>query len=137
MIESARKSDLVGIFQGDPLMLEVFEKIKIKPKSICYAFDNVFLPMNGKFVNRILLKNKLLIVGMKAEYYKQKFEEILGANVVGTVSIKEYSEIERCMNEMCNYDYDVALVSAGVNANVICYEMKKRLNRVFLDMGHA
>lgn len=137
MIESAKESDMVGIFQGDPPMLEIFQKIGIKPKSICYAFDNVFLPMNGKFVNRILLKNKLFIVGQKSQFYKQKFKEILDINVVGTATIKDYTEIDKCMDEMCKYDYDVALVSAGVNANVICYEMSKKLNRVFLDMGHA
>lgn len=137
IVESAKNSDLVGVFQGDPPMLEIFEKININPKSICYAFDNVFLPMNAKFVNRILLKNRLFIVGMKSDFYKQKFKEILGVDVVGTATIKDYSEIEACMNTMCQYDYDVALVSAGVNANVICYEMSNKLNRVFLDMGHA
>lgn len=137
MIESARNADLVGVFQGDPPMLEIFEKIQIKPKSICYAFDNVFLPMNAYFVNNILLKNRLFIVGMNSSTYRQKFEEILGANVVGTATIQNYDEIEQCMDKMCQYDYDVALVSAGVNANVICYEMSKKLNRVFLDMGHA
>jgi len=93
IVESAKNSDLVGVFQGDPPMLEIFEKININPKSICYAFDNVFLPMNAKFVNRILLKNRLFIVGMKSDFYKQKFKEILGVDVVGTATIKDYSEI--------------------------------------------
>lgn len=137
MIESANGSNLVGVFKGDPPMLEAFKKANIKPKSICYAFDNVFLPMNARFVNRVLVKNRLLLVGMKSGYYKQKFQEILNANVVGTVTIKDYAEINSCMDKMCQFDYDVALISAGVNANIICYEMSKKFNRIFLDMGHA
>lgn len=35
------------------------------------------------------------------------------------------------------YDFDLALVSAGVNAKVICNEMRKRKNAVYLDIGHA
>jgi hypothetical protein len=138
MVESANNSNLVGIFKGDPPMIKVFQKAGIKPKSIAYAFDNVFLPMNARFVNRVLVKNKLFIVGMNSAFYKQKFNEILGVNnIVGTATIKDYSEIDKCMDEMSKIDYDVALVSAGVNANVICYEMSRKFNRVFLDMGHA
>ena len=137
MVEALGKSTLVGMFQGDPPMMKCLEKINVYPENICYAFDNVFLPMNAYFVNNILLKNKLLFVGRESNFYKKKFKEVLGVDAVGTVQINSYADIDKCMDEMCKYEYDVALVSAGVNANVICYEMTKKLNRVFLDMGHA
>jgi hypothetical protein len=137
LIEAIKCSDLVGVFHGDPPMMEAFDKIKLSPENICYAFDNIYLPMNADFVNNILLKNKLLLVGQKSDFYAQKFKEILNIDVVGTVKIGTYADIENCMDEMAKYEYDVALVSAGINAKIICYEMSKKFNSVYLDMGHA
>jgi hypothetical protein len=136
MIEAIKNSSMVGIFQGDPPTMEALEKINVAPDNICYAFDNVFLPMNADYVN-ILLKYKILLVGQKSQFYAQKFKEILNVDVVGTVGIDSYDDIDECMYQMAQYDYELALVSAGVNAKVICYEMSTRNNKVFLDMGHA
>lgn len=136
LIEAIKYSSLVGIFQGDPPTMKVFEKINIAPTNLSYAFDNVFLPMNAQFVN-MLLKPRILLVGRDSVMYAQKFKELLNVDTVANIKIQEYSEIETCMNEMEQYDYDLALVSAGVNAKIICYEMTKRKNAVYLDMGHA
>lgn len=137
LIEAVKHSNMIGIFQEDQPTLNIFQKLNIAPTVICNAFDNVYLPMNAYFVNNILLKNRLLLVGKDSTSYAKKFKEILNVDVVGTVSINGYEEVEKCMNEMAKYDYDVALVSAGVNAKIICYEMSTRFNRVYLDMGHA
>lgn len=136
IIAGINSADLVGVFKGDPVNETVFEKIGLKPKSICYAFDNIALPMNPDFV-QILIDARLFIVGKNAQSYANSFKEILDKDVVGIAGINDYSEIDKCMNEMCQYDYDIALVSAGANAKAICPEMAKRKNAIFLDMGHA
>jgi hypothetical protein len=117
--------------------MNCFKVINISPRNIFYAFDNVFLPMNATFVNHVILKNRIYLVGSKSKYYAQKFKEILGIDVVGVSTISDYSEINKVMHEMSEVEFDVALVSAGVNAKIICYEMSKKDNRVYLDMGHA
>jgi len=137
LIEAIKNSNLVGVFQGDPDTMAAFKAIDISPKNICYAFDNVFLPMNAMFVNNVILKNKIYLVGSKSSFYAEKFKEILGIDVVGYSTILSYADIDKVKNEMANKDYDVALVSAGVNAKIICYEMAQKENKVFLDMGHA
>lgn len=137
LIEAIKNSNLVGVFQGDPDTMNCFKVINISPRNIFYAFDNVFLPMNATFVNHVILKNRIYLVGSKSKYYAQKFKEILGIDVVGVSTISDYSEINKVMHEMSEVEFDVALVSAGVNAKIICYEMSKKDNRVYLDMGHA
>jgi len=137
LIDSLRNSNAVGWFEADQDMIDVFNKIGIEPKNSFYAFDNVGLPMSPEFVNSVLIKNKLLIVGQKSKFYADKLKEYLNKDVEGFISIKSYDEIDKCMKEMEQYDYDVALVSAGINANVICYEMSTKYNKVYLDMGHA
>lgn len=136
MIDGIKNSDLVGVFKSDPLHEEVFEKIGIQPKSICYAFCNVGLPMNPVFV-QMLFDVPILLVGKNAKYYEEQLKEHLQLNIVGTVGINDYSEIDKCMDEMCKYEYKLALVSAGANAKVICPEMAQQKNAVYLDMGHA
>jgi hypothetical protein len=136
MINGLKNANLVGVFKGDPPTEEVLKAIGIQPKSICYAFDNIALPMNPDFV-RILLDYPILLVGKDSKWYAEKFKEVLDVDVVGIVSISDYSEIDRCMEEMMKYDYKLALVSAGANAKAICPEMAQKKNAVFLDMGHA
>lgn len=135
LIEAYKDSDYVGVFKGDPPTEEIFKILDIQPKNLTYAFLNIGLPMNKDFVN-MLIKYPLLIVGKNSNTYKYHLEDKLNANVVGTVSIESYDDIDRCMNEMLQYDYKLALVSAGVNAKIICSEMKKRKTAVYLDMGH-
>lgn len=148
LIQAIKESDLVGLFKGDPPTEEVFKAIGIQPKNICYGFDNIALPMNKDFV-KLLIKYPILIVGggshcvidgirFDANFYAKKFKEFLNVDVVGTVSnIHQYSDIQVCMDEIMKYDFKLCLVSAGVNAKIICSEMKKRKSAVYLDMGHA
>lgn len=136
LIEAIKNSNLVGMFHGDPPTMQVFEKIGMFPKSINYAFENVFLPMNAKFVN-MLLNKKILLVGRDSAKYAKKFKEILNIDTVANIPINGYNQIGQTMKEMEKYDYDLALVSAGVNAKIICYEMSKKFSKMYLDMGHA
>ena len=88
---------------------------------------------SGQIANLILRNNMKYVIGIdfspeaikKAKEINKGHENLF---IVGNLYDRSI---------YTKYDYDVALVSAGVNANVICYEMSKRLNRVFLDMGHA
>ena len=136
LIEAMRNSTLVGVFIDDPVMMNAFEKINIAPPNISYAFSNVYMPRNPQFVNMIT-KEKVLLVGKDSARYAAKLKEIINLDVIGTIPISDYSEIEACMQQMEKYDFTLALVSAGVNAKIICYEMSKRKNSVYLDMGHA
>lgn len=136
LIEAIKYSSMIGIFQGDPPTMKVLEKINIAPTNINYAFDNVFLPMNAKFVN-MLLDKKIILIGRNSEKYSHKMKEILNIDTVANIPIEDYSQIDSCIQEVSKYDFNLALVSAGVNAKVICHEAAKRYNRCFLDMGHA
>lgn len=135
MIESIKYSSSVGIFKGDPVMEQVFQKIGLYPQSTFYSFDNLAMPMSYKFIN-LLIEFPPLLVGQHSPKYAEYFKEHLGIDVVGCVKINEYAEIETCMDKMSQYDYRWALVSAGANAKIITYEMKLRKPAVYLDMGH-
>lgn len=136
LIEAYNNSNLFGTFKGDPVIEKALEACKIQPKSICYAFDNLCLPMNSKFVN-MLLGRKLYIVGKDSLKYIEYLKDKIGANVVGYSLISDYSEIERVKKEMMQVEFEIALVCAGVNAKVICYEMSLLKPSLYIDFGHA
>lgn len=142
MIAAYKGSEAIGLFIGDKPTLEILNKIGIEPKQIFYAYDNVHLPMNRDFV-RMLCANKILIVGgglrenRTGEFYCNKMKEKLDIDVDFVNGIKSYVDIENCMNEIRQKDFDIALVCAGVNAKVICYELSREMNKVFMDFGHA
>ena len=148
LINAINNADLVGVFKGDPPTEEVFNAIQLQPKNICYAYDSVGLPMNKDFVQMLIDYPPLLIGGgthtnehglkTNAEFYANKFKEILDIDVPGFINnVNNINDIDSVMEDIMKYDFKLCCVSAGVGAKIICSEMAKKKNAVFLDMGHA
>jgi len=136
MIESITKADMVGVFADDDFTNQVFKALGIRPRSICYAFENVYLPMFKPFVD-LIRRYPPLLVGRPAEQFARYLYEKLGVVVPGTVSIDGYEEIDSCIEAMARIGYEWSLVSAGVNATVICTTMAEQWGKVAIDFGHA
>ena len=136
MIESITKADMVGVFADDDFTNQVLKALGIRPRSICYAFENVFLPMFKPFVD-LIRRYPPLLVGRPAEQFARYLYEKLGVVVPGTVSIDGYEEIDSCIEAMARIGHEWSLVSAGVNATVICTTMAEQWGKVAIDFGHA
>lgn len=136
MVDSITKADMVGVFADDDFTLQVFNALNIQPRSICYAFENIYLPMFKPFVN-LIRRYPPLLVGRPAEQFARYLYETLGVVVPGTVPIDGYEEIELCIEAMSGISHDWSLVSAGCNATVICTAMAEQWGKVAIDFGHA
>jgi hypothetical protein len=85
---------------------------------------------------QILTGRRVLIVGNLAG----PLSDVLrghGVDVVDVVSpVNGASDIDRVMGEIAQRDFDIALVSAGVSAVILCRRIASELGRVALDFGH-
>lgn len=136
MIASITKADMVGVFADDDFTCRVFKALVIRPRSICYAFENVYLPMFKPFVE-LIRRFPPLLVGRPAEQFARFLYEKLGVVVPGTVSIDGYEEVDSCIEAMARIGHEWSLVSAGCNATVICTTMAEQWGKVAIDFGHA
>ncbi len=136
MIESIAKADMVGVFADDDFTRRVFKVLGIQPRSICYAFENIYLPMFKPFVD-LIRRYPPLLVGRPAEQFARFLYEKLGVVVPGTVSINGYEELDSCIEAMARIGHEWSLVSAGCNATVICTTMAEQWGKVAIDFGHA
>jgi hypothetical protein len=60
-----------------------------------------------------------------------------GVEVVDYVSpVNGAKDVDRVMGEISQRDFDIALVSAGVSAVILCRRIASELGRVGLDFGH-
>lgn len=135
MVEAIRNADIVGIFDGDEWTNQVFDALGVFPKNISYAFCNLGMPMHKPFV-KLIKDYPPLLVGKSSEIVAKLLYDKIDVYVPGFVSIKGYSEIDKCIETMLNIPHQWSLVSAGANADIICYEMAKH-GKVSFDFGHS
>jgi tetratricopeptide (TPR) repeat protein len=84
-----------------------------------------------------LLKNyKVLLIGNRMAEGLEYFRKLGYKNVVGTIPVKGIDSVPSVIEQAGQFDYDVALVSAGIPANLICVNLGKN-NKIAIDFGHA
>jgi len=136
MAEAVKNADIVGVFAGDDLTQRAFSALQIQPKVICQAFENVRMPMHKPFVE--LIRNyPPLLVGNPAERFAALLNERLGITVPGIVEIRDYIELDTCIQQMAAIPHRWSLVSAGCNAVIIASTMKSQYGKISIDFGHA
>ncbi len=140
--EAIVTADMTGIFLNDCWTFAAINGANIPiPKNIFYAFSNLHWVSRKRFVDEILRKKKLLLIGsimnQWSKILKEKVPEaqitVFGGNSLiqneaQCTAITEYAQ--------SNKNYDVALVSMGVWAGPICSAIKKA-GKIGIDYGHA
>ncbi|MBW7474516.1 succinyl-CoA synthetase [Paenibacillus oenotherae] len=85
---------------------------------------------------RLLAGRKLLLIGNAAPPLAVLLQE-RGYTVSGIISpVNGFPDIERVMSEVRDAVFDLALVSAGIPAVVICWRIAAERGKVALDFGH-
>ncbi|MCT8140003.1 hypothetical protein H1D32_21315 [Anaerobacillus sp. CMMVII] len=87
-------------------------------------------------LHEIFSNYKVLLIGNKMEQGKTFFEKLGYESIVGTIPVNGMKAVPDVVKRTKEYDYDVALVSAGIPANLICGMLAKE-NKVAIDFGHA
>jgi hypothetical protein len=136
MVEALSQADLIGVFTENSLTQRIFEIYNICPKSICYAFDNLYLPMHKPFVD-LIREYPPLLVGRSARQFAAFLYQKLGIKVPGTVCIENSFELFNCISKMARIPHQWSLVSAGCNAVVIAPTLAASFGKVAIDFGHA
>lgn len=135
MLEAVKKATVVGLFDGEWLITEIFKYINYTPINKVQAFTNLGLPMNIDFVN-LLRKYPPLLVGRDAPIYKEYLEDQLKVLFPPTVGLQDVRELDICIENMLKIPHKWSLVSAGACAVVVCSEMAYKYNKVSFDAGH-
>ncbi len=143
--QAVKNADCLGIFAGDKWTYDAMKKAgcEANDRPEFYAFGNIHLVTRKNFVDEVLKKRRLALVGNSMERWdkeilKQKIPNAqsivsLGKNLIYTK--EDYDNIVRFLKD--NKDkYDVALISMGVWAEALVDEVKK-LGKVGIDFGHA
>lgn len=151
MVEAIKEADIVGILpQNDktirahpnhkrPLTDKIFDHFGLQPKAVCSAVVNremiyykPFWEMLTEQGSRVILVSRWA-GGMKQRLIRPPYN----LNVPFTLPFERYEMMTETIEkiESRQDEFDIALVSCGVNAVVLAHEIAKRTGKVALDFG--
>ncbi|MCR8632482.1 GT-D fold domain-containing glycosyltransferase [Paenibacillus radicis (ex Xue et al. 2023)] len=93
-----------------------------------------------KFHQMLRGKNILIVCGYAKEVKKSlnaNLKADLNFNIVGTVMVNAFEDLPRAMEEIAEYEFDLALLAAGTNAIILAGYIKENLGKVAFDLGHG
>ncbi|WP_234117234.1 GT-D fold domain-containing protein [Clostridium hydrogenum] len=137
---SFRNANLVGMTNHTPkdnkLLKDIMNYYKLSFPVVCNAWINEEMRKSEDFFD-ILRTRKVVIVGRRAKEAAEKFRG-LGVNVVSNIGHEGFDQIPMTMKAISDMpDFDIALISAGVPATIMCPEVAKMTGKVAIDFGSA
>lgn len=149
MVRSIKKANIVGILvPGDtrtvahprvkrPLTNKIFRYYKLKPRNTCDAVVNRFLAGRKEFWE-VLRGRRVLIITREARKLKKILQkDPYRMDIAGTIVFSDYKQMGRALKqaeEMKN-QFDIALISCGVNSVVLAPEIARLTGKVAIDFG--
>ncbi len=148
-IQALRKVDVVGYnlllwydMESGQLTEKVFDHYDIWPKYIFEAHIRrvIMFSQQEKF-HQMLQNRKILIVCSYADEVKKalisKLQNKLHFEIVATVKIEEFEDLERSKEEIKQYNFDLCLLAAGINAVILAPFISSNLGKVAFDLGQG
>lgn len=151
MVEALKKADLIGIpfWENDPIMADqivkrplteaVFKHFNIMPTKICHTFVNRVLTQKKEFWS-LLKGRRILLIGSWAGQVKPILEMApYGLNIATTYEFTKYDHMKQTLAKIIEIkdQFDIALVSCGVNAVVLAQKIAELTGKVALDFGKS
>ena len=142
LVMSIKRANIVGVpisrfptFQG--LLFPVLQYFGISYQGLRMTSSTLNYALQEQGLLAPLLHGrKVLIVGNTAHNLNERLARE-GIHIVGTVApVNGMSNIPEVMSAISAYDFDLALVSAGIPAVIICERIATDLGKVALDFGH-
>ena len=149
LIASVKSADIVGVHRWDDKMILTFDRLKrpllervfayshIRPKALCDATVTRFFPQLPAFW-KILRQRRVLLVSIWAE----KFASIIkappyGLTVGGCIPCDSFAAVDGAIKKAValRRSFDIALVSAGVNALILAAEIARQAGKPAIDFG--
>ncbi len=139
---SVRLASLVGVPQSrqpffQPLLFAVWNAYGIRPETLKLTSSTVNYSLHEQgYLHRLMEGRRILVIGNVARELAQALAS-QGVSIAGTVSpVRGMSDLHRVVEEAASYDFDLALVSAGIAAVPICVHLVGRTGKAAIDFGH-
>ncbi|MCA0984940.1 hypothetical protein LCL89_12885 [Halobacillus yeomjeoni] len=148
LVKAIREADIVGVLPIDdkkifapsylkrPLTDQILKHYQITPQLMCDATVMRDCASNSKFWN--LFKGKRVVVIYKyAQDFSYKLQKDYSISVVEKVTFTHYNQLTEtlALMEQKKNDFDVALISCGVNSVILASEIAKKTGKVAIDFG--
>ncbi|QHW35239.1 hypothetical protein GZH47_23175 [Paenibacillus rhizovicinus] len=142
LAESVRQAHIVGVplsrrkhFQ--PLLHPVLRSHHLAPAGMRLTTSAVNYSLHqAGLLNTLLSGKQLLIIGNVAPALAHVLSQ-RGFHVSGVISpVRGVDDVERVMNEIRGSEFNLALVSAGIAAVILCTRIARELGKTALDFGH-
>ncbi|NLW55843.1 MAG: hypothetical protein GX050_04360 [Firmicutes bacterium] len=149
VLAGIRQADVVGICRNAndeiaapsrfkrPLTNKIFDHYGIKPANLCYVFWNRKIVAYRQFW-KLLHKYRTLLISRWANRYANllmKKYKSMPPKIVGCIDFQHYKEIPGVLEKVGQYRFDLALISAGVNAVILAPAIAQRYRKVAIDFG--
>lgn len=144
LVAAVRKADVVGyntvVGSARELTERVFCTYSIQPAH-CFEANLrrvIMFTQQDKFLE-MLAGKRILLIGSCAINAKAALETRWQSSppfsICGAIPVYEYEEIPWIINTLPLYDFDLALLSAGVNAVILASYISTALGKTAFDIG--
>lgn len=148
LVIALRNIDIVGynltLLTKDEGLLthKVWDYYGLWPK---YTFESyirrvIMLSQKQKFEEMLHQRKVLVICGYAGEVARAlhaRYGNWLGVKVVGAIPIFEFEELPQVIRQIRLYDFDLALIAAGLNAIILASHIAKVYGKVAFDLGQG
>jgi hypothetical protein len=141
VLGALRQADIVGLVQRPrpfetPLTKELLRREGLYLPRVCDAWVTHAMVRSPEFY-RLFAGWRLAVVGRRANEGVPRLGQ-RGLSVATALGLEGFGGIPGVLEAIRNGpEFDVALVSAGVPATIICPKIAREMGKVAIDFGHA
>jgi hypothetical protein len=143
------KADIVGICRNindevcvrskykRELTNKIFDYYHLKPTNLCYVFVNRKMVSHRLFWE-LFHQYRTLLISKWAKRYAETISKQyanLSPNIVGCIDFTHYDQIPETLNQVGKYQFDLALISTGVNSLILTPQIAQLYGKVVIDFG--
>ena len=136
------EADVVGIptprwptYQQMFIRLAKYHKWPLKEMVLTNSVINYELHLETNLFHDLLTNYNVLLIGNRMKEGEELLKSSGYNKIVGSIPVENIKSVPLVLEEVEKYEYDIALVSAGISANLICVELAKK-DKVAIDFGH-
>jgi len=141
VLEALRQADIVGLVQRPrpfetPLTKKLLRREALYLPRVCDAWVTHAMIRSPEFY-RLFAGWQLIVVGRRAKEGIPRLRQ-RGLSVVAALGLEGFDGVPGALEAIRNGpEFDVALVSAGVPATIVCPKIARETGKVAIDFGHA
>src|SRR5690554_2983432 len=151
MVRSLKKANIIGICWQNKkdirvpdrykrsLTNKIFDHYRIEPANLCHVFVNRKI-ISYKVFWRLLHDYRVLLISKWAKPFAQLIARkypSLKPKIVACLPFHNHEQIPDLLKQVGNYRFDLALVSAGVNAVILAQRIAEQTGKVAIDFGKS